>query len=118
MFDPYRVVESYSNQTGRLRAPFEALSDEAQTKLGKLMESLDPLGKLLAGARSGGCKTTAPLKRQRGRDLRLPKPGDILSRRYQGQEIVVRVLESGFEFAGRRFRSLPLIPTIALGPSS
>jgi len=40
------------------------------------------------------------------RDRRIPKPGVVLSRRYHGQEIRVTVLEDGFEWNGRRFRSL------------
>ena len=44
--------------------------------------------------------------RPAGRDLRLPAPGTILRRVYKGQAIVVRVLERGFEYEGRRFRSL------------
>ncbi len=40
------------------------------------------------------------------RDRRIPKPGVVLSRHYHGQEIRVTVLEDGFEWNGRRFRSL------------
>ena len=40
------------------------------------------------------------------RDRRIPKPGVVLSRRYHGQEIRVTVVEDGFEWNGRRFKSL------------
>lgn len=40
------------------------------------------------------------------RDDRLPEPGTLLKRRYQGNEIVVRVLERGFEYQARHYRSL------------
>ena len=40
------------------------------------------------------------------RDRRIPKPGVVLSRRYHGQEIRVTVLDDGFEWNGRRFKSL------------
>ncbi len=40
------------------------------------------------------------------RDRRIPRPGVVLSRRYHGQEIRVTVVEQGFEWNGRRFRSL------------
>ena len=40
------------------------------------------------------------------RDPRIPRPGVVLSRPYHGQEIRVTVLEEGFEWNGRRFRSL------------
>lgn len=104
------IVKSRGTQPVRLRTPFEALSNEAQDKLRELMASLDPLGKLAARARGGGSKASANCEgRPARRDFRLPKSGDVLSRYYQGREIVVRVLESGFEYEGRRFRSLSAI---------
>jgi hypothetical protein len=110
------------------RTPFDALSKEAQDKLRELMESLDPLGKLVARARRAGRRRevgglrletrglrqeaeAAPLRR----DIRLPKSGDVLSRYYKGREITVRVLESGFEYDGRHFRSLSAIAQAVTG---
>lgn len=43
------------------------------------------------------------------RDPRLPIPGAIVTRQYQGREIRVMVLEQGFEFEGERFPSLSAI---------
>jgi hypothetical protein len=80
------------------------------------MESLDPLGKLAARARSGRSKALARSEVQPARrDIRLPKPGDVLSRDYKGRAITVRVLESGFEHEGRRFRSLSAIAKAVTG---
>lgn len=42
-------------------------------------------------------------------DSRLPMPGSLLVKQYQGRTITVRVLDSGFEYAGRRFTSLSAI---------
>jgi hypothetical protein len=39
-------------------------------------------------------------------DPRLPIPGTMLVRRYRGKDIVVRVREDGFEYAGKIHRSL------------
>lgn len=39
-------------------------------------------------------------------DARLPMPGCLLVKEYKGQTIVVKVLQNGFEYDGRRFRSL------------
>jgi hypothetical protein len=80
------------------------------------MESLDPLGKLAARARGG--VPNAPAKRKSQpprRDVRLPKSGDVLRRDYKGQAIIVRVLESGFEYEGRRFGSLSAIAKAITG---
>ncbi|TWU37452.1 DUF2924 domain-containing protein [Novipirellula artificiosorum] len=41
-------------------------------------------------------------------DPRLPPPGSFLERRYKGQMIRVLVLTDGFEYEGKRFRSLNL----------
>jgi len=40
------------------------------------------------------------------RDSRLPPPGAVLRRRYQGREIVVKVLKDGFECNSQRYSSL------------
>lgn len=40
---------------------------------------------------------------------RLPLPGAVLRRRYKGREIRVRVLASGFEFEGERFKTLSAV---------
>ncbi len=39
-------------------------------------------------------------------DPRLPKPGTLLVRRYQGKDVVVRVRQDGFECDGRVHQSL------------
>ncbi len=113
---PITIVESRAAQPERLRTSFEALSNEAQDRLRELMKSLDPLGKLAARARGGGSKASARCQGQCARrDLRLPKPGDVLCRWYKGREITVRVLKSGFEYEGRRFRSLSAIAKAVTG---
>jgi hypothetical protein len=53
---------------------------------------------------------TAPVRFvRRQRDARLPMPGALLTRHYRGADIVVRVLEEGFEYRSRRYRSLSAI---------
>lgn len=42
-------------------------------------------------------------------DSRLPMPGSNIIKKHRGQNIVVRVLSSGFEYDGRRFTSLSAI---------
>lgn len=48
-------------------------------------------------------------------DARTPTPGSILTRDYQGKRLVVSVLEKGFEFEGRVFRSLTGIAEAVTG---
>ena len=49
------------------------------------------------------------------RDLRLPVPGTVITRDYKGQEIRVSVLEKGFEFEGRPYRSLSAVARAITG---
>jgi hypothetical protein len=45
----------------------------------------------------------------RHRDSRLPGPGAVLTRTFQGRIISVRVLEKGFEYEGAVYRSLSAV---------
>ncbi len=48
-------------------------------------------------------------------DSRLPMPGAILSREYQGETIRVMVLDKGFEYAGQVYRSLTAVARAVTG---
>ena len=48
-------------------------------------------------------------------DDRLPRPGTILSRRYKGCTLQVEVLEHGFAFDGRTYRSLSAVAKAVTG---
>ena len=50
-----------------------------------------------------------PLVFPGGRDPRLPAPGTLLTRAYRGRTIRVTVLERGFEYEGRVYRSLTAV---------
>ena len=49
------------------------------------------------------------------RDYRLPQPGTLLIRRFKGREILVKVLDQGFEYESRHYRSLSAIAREATG---
>ncbi len=40
------------------------------------------------------------------RDARLPMPGCLIVKRYKNRTLVVKALDDGFEYEGRRFKSL------------
>jgi len=48
-------------------------------------------------------------------DTRLPLPGTLLVREFQSRDIVVKVLDKGFEYEGRHFKSLSAIAKEATG---
>jgi Protein of unknown function (DUF2924) len=49
------------------------------------------------------------------RDGRLPKPGTLLTRRHKGREVVVKVLEEGFEYQSQHYGSLSAIALVVTG---
>ena len=48
-------------------------------------------------------------------DDRLPRPGTILTRRYKGHTLRVEVLEHGFAFEGKTYRSLSAVAKTVTG---
>ena len=46
---------------------------------------------------------------------RLPIPGTILTRKYRGQQIEVKVLANGFEHEGQTYRSLSAVAKVVTG---
>ncbi len=50
-----------------------------------------------------------PQQQDEGLDSRLPPPGSLLERQYEARLVQVKVLADGFEFEGRRYRSLSAI---------
>ena len=53
--------------------------------------------------------TTKVSQVQISQDDRLPMPGAIITRRYKGESIEVRVLPHGFEYQGEIYRSLSAV---------
>lgn len=48
-------------------------------------------------------------------DRRLPMPGAVITREYEGQTISVTVLDEGFEYAGEIYRSLTAVAQAVTG---
>lgn len=55
--------------------------------------------------RAGECKT----------DKRLPMAGSVITRRYKGQTLQVRVLPTGFEYEGDEYKSLSAVAKAITG---
>ena len=49
------------------------------------------------------------------RDGRLPQAGTLLTRRHKGRDVVVKVLDEGFEYQSRHYGSLSAIALVATG---
>src|SRR5262249_11302962 len=50
-----------------------------------------------------------------GWERRLPPPGSLLTRNYKGQLLQVKILSSGVEFQGQRYRSLSALARAITG---
>jgi hypothetical protein len=73
-----------------------------------------------AGSPRKASKTSTTAKaakapRTKERDPRLPAAGTTLVRPYKGKEIRVKVLEDGFEYEGKPYRSLTGIALVVTG---
>ena len=83
---------------------YGGLSDRAKKRLEELM----PRAELALRVPRGFMKGT-DLPPRAIRDKRIPPPGTVLLRSYKGQGIAVTVLENGFAWEGREYRSLSAI---------
>jgi len=95
----------------RLQAQVEGdLSERARRRAAEIASDADlrtraPKGFLPAP----GSSPWITDRSQPQRDWRLPAPGSLLTRRLDDRQIVVKVLEEGFEYESRRYRSLSAI---------
>jgi hypothetical protein len=71
-----------------------------------------------AATASAGAANTRKVRTPRApgaRDPRLPAPGTVIEREHDGKTIRVKVLEDGFEFRGKTYRSLSAVAREASG---
>ncbi len=87
------------------------LSETAKTRLDQLITVYDPINnKLLRKVKNpNGSKAPA------NRDRRLPIPGSIINKIYKGTAIKVKVLEKGFEYEDKYYRTLSRVANAVTG---
>lgn len=81
---------------------YGGIPEGTYNKVKKLVEEFDPINN----------KTLRPEianKQLITRDRRLPIPGTIITKNYKGTEIRVKVLEKGFEYNGKVYRTLTAV---------
>ena len=84
------------------------LSDEAKTRIIDLIEKYDPINnKALRPQVVSAGKSVVSIPFMR--DKRLPIPGTIVYKKYKGRDIHVKVLDKGFEYKDKYYRSLTAI---------
>jgi len=92
-------------------AVYGGLSDEANTRLEQLITVYDPINNRVLRKIKNPNGSTAPANR----DRRLPIPGSIITKIYKGTVLKIKVLEKGFEYEGKYFRSLSRIASAITG---
>lgn len=84
---------------------YGGLSKKAKAKLDELILRYDPVNNKALRPQvisAGQVVNSLPFMR----DKRLPIPGTLIRRKYRGKELIVKVLEKGFEYNGKKYRSL------------
>jgi hypothetical protein len=84
------------------------LSDEARARIVDLIEKYDPINnKALRPQVISGGKSVVSIPFMR--DKRLPIPGTVIHKKYKDRDIHVKVLDKGFEYKDKYYRSLSAI---------
>lgn len=86
---------------------YGGLSSEAQGKIEEFIQKYDPVNN----------KSLRPITNTNGsskkfklsRDKRLPIPGTVITKNYKGISLQIKVLESGFEYNNKVYKSLTAI---------
>jgi len=87
---------------------YGGLSDEAKARIAELIEKYDPINnKALRPQVISAGKNVVSIPFMR--DKRLPIPGTVIHKKYKGEDIHVKVLDKGFEYKDRYYRSLTAI---------
>ncbi len=86
---------------------YGGLSQKAQNRLKELLSLYDPVNN--KAIRPKVSVETQTRKKTRGRDMRLPIPGTMITKDYRGKKYQVKILESGFEYEGKIYTHLTAI---------
>ncbi len=82
------------------------LAEQTQGKIEEFIQKYDPINN--KALRPDNAETPESGKKP-NRDKRLPIPGTIITKDYKGNKLQVKILESGFEFNNKSYKSLSAI---------
>ncbi len=87
---------------------YGGLSNATKTRIDELIAKYDPVNnKALRPQVVSAGKNVVSIPFMR--DKRLPIPGTVIHKKYKGQDIHVKVLDKGFEYKDKYYRSLTAI---------
>jgi len=79
------------------------LSDSCRARIEELIKEHDPINNKVLRPESGPENSG---NKPKVRDSRLPIPGTLITKQYKGATLQIKVLEKGFEYNGKFFKSL------------
>ena len=82
---------------------YGGLSQEAKDKVESLVKEYDPINNKAMRPKK------SPAEKQILRDRRLPIPGTIITKEYKGRRIEVKVLDRGFLYQGKAYKTLTVL---------
>lgn len=85
------------------------LPESLRSKIDELIKTYDPINRPCFKSQPTGTHQA------KGHDLRIPMPGSYITKHYKGRRIEVKVLEKGFEFEGKFYRTLSAIASSITG---
>jgi len=87
------------------------LSNASKTRLEQLITVYDPINNRLLRK----VKNSNDSNIKTNRDRRLPIPGTIITKIYKGNPIKVKILEKGFEYEDKYYKSLSHVANVITG---
>lgn len=84
--------------------PTEHTPEELQLR--EYADKINPLAELIKKKQTHKDKKAQDNQRRKLRDVRLPLPGSILEKDYKGKRLAVKVLEVGFEYESKYYKTL------------
>lgn len=95
-------------------APTQKPATFSTNDLREIANTVNPLAQLMRKNKYRAEKRATENKKSL-RDVRLPLAGAVLEKKYKGREIAVKVLEIGFEYNGKYYKSLSAVACAITG---
>jgi len=86
---------------------YGGITVKTQSKIQQLIQQYDPINNKTL--RPNNMSENHPKKSKLSRDKRLPIPGTVIAKEYKGIKLQVKILESGFEYNNKIYKSLTAI---------
>ena len=83
------------------------ISDETQTRIDELIEQFDPVNN--KSLRPEDPNHPKKKTKKSKRDFRLPIPGTVITKQYKDKSLQVKILEVGFEYNNKTYKTLSAI---------